>query len=189
MNPWHMMNEWGVPPVELHSLTYFYADKLAKNGEYVPAIAFTGGIAFEDQIFKALALGVPYVKLVGIVRSIVRATIVGKTIGKKIEEEKIPVFVERFDNQKEEIFATATALKRELGKDFDKLSTGAIGVYTYIERLAQGLRQLMCGNRKFALDYITRDDIAALTKEAAEISGIPYVTEVNKEGVKKILNS
>ncbi|MEO0156277.1 MAG: FMN-binding glutamate synthase family protein, partial [candidate division WOR-3 bacterium] len=117
------------------------------------------------------------------------AAMVGKTIGKKIEEEEIPVFVERFGNQKEEIFVTASSLKRELGKDFDKLSTGAIGVYTYIERLSHGLRQLMCGNRKFALDYITRDDIAALTKEAAEISGIPYVTEVDKEEVEKILNS
>jgi glutamate synthase domain-containing protein 2 len=60
MSPWHMMNEWGMPPVEIHSLTYFYADKLAKKGEHVPDIAFAGGIAFEDQIFKALALGAPY---------------------------------------------------------------------------------------------------------------------------------
>ncbi|MGQ9663897.1 MAG: FMN-binding glutamate synthase family protein [bacterium] len=188
MSPWHMMNEWGVPPVELHSLTYFYADKLAKKGEYLPAIAFAGGIAFEDQVFKALALGAPYVKLVGMARSVVCAAMVGKTIGKKIEEEEIPVFVERFGTQKEEIFVTASLLKRELGKDFDKLSTGALGVYTYIERLAQGLRQLMCGNRKFSLDYITRDDIAALTRDAANISGIPYITEVDKEEVEKILN-
>ncbi|MGQ9464130.1 MAG: FMN-binding glutamate synthase family protein [bacterium] len=188
MSPWHMMNEWGVPPVELHSLTYFYADKLAKKGEYLPAIAFAGGIAFEDQIFKALALGAPYVKLVGMARSVVCAAMVGKTIGKKIEEEEIPVFVERFGTQKEEIFVTASLLKRELGKDFDKLPTGALGVYTYIERLAQGLRQLMCGNRKFSLDYITRDDIAALTRDAANISGIPYITEVDKEEVEKILN-
>jgi glutamate synthase domain-containing protein 2 len=25
MSPWRMMNEWGVPPVELHSLLYRYA--------------------------------------------------------------------------------------------------------------------------------------------------------------------
>jgi hypothetical protein len=46
----------------------------------------------------------------------------------------------------------------------------------------------MCGNRKFSLDYITRGDIAALTREAAEISKIPYVTEVDKEEAEKILD-
>jgi len=45
----------------------------------------------------------------------------------------------------------------------------------------------MAGNRKFALKYISRDDIAALTQDAAHISGIPYITEVDKEEVDKIL--
>jgi hypothetical protein len=43
--------------------------------------------------------------------------------------------------------------------------------------------------RKFALDYLTRDDIVALTKEAAEVSGITYVMEADKEEAEKILNS
>lgn len=47
----------------------------------------------------------------------------------------------------------------------------------------------MAGNRKFKLEYISRDDIAALTQDAANISGIPYVTDVDKEEVEKILNS
>ncbi|KPL12739.1 hypothetical protein AMJ74_06285 [candidate division WOR_3 bacterium SM1_77] len=113
---------------------------------------------------------------------------VGKTIGKKIDEDEIPVFVERFGNKKEEIFVTASKLKKELGKDFDRVPTGALGVYTYVERMAQGLKQLMTGNRKFALKYITRDDIASLTKDAANISGIPYVMDVDKEEAEKILN-
>ncbi len=189
MSPWHMMNEWGMPPVEIHSLTYFYADKLAQKGKYVPSIAFAGGIAFEDQIFKALALGAPYTKLVGMARAPLCAAMVGKTIGKKIDEEEIPVFVERFGTRKEEIFVTASELKKELGKDFERVPTGALGVYTYIERLAQGLKQLMTGNRKFALEHIARDDIASLTKDAANISGIPYVMDVDKKEVEKILNS
>ena len=188
MSPWHMMNEWGMPPVEIHSLTYFYADKLAKKGEYVPDIAFAGGLAFEDQIFKALALGAPYTKMVGMARGPLCAAMVGKTIGKKIDEDEVPVFIERFGSKKEEIFVTASKLKKELGKDFDRVPAGALGVYTYIERLAQGLRQLMTGSRKFALKHITRDDIAALTKDAANISDIPYVMDVDKEEVEKILN-
>jgi len=73
------------------------------------------------------------------------------------------------------------------GKKFAQLPSGALGVYTYFRRLNQGLRQLMAGNRKFALSYITRDDIAALTKDAAEISGISYVLDVDKDEVAKIL--
>ncbi|MEW6685740.1 MAG: FMN-binding glutamate synthase family protein [Candidatus Edwardsbacteria bacterium] len=189
MSPWRMMNEWGVPPVELHSLLYQYADKLAKKGEFVPDIAIAGGFTFEDQIFKGLALGAPYFKLVGMARGPVAAAMVGKTIGKRIAEGDIPVYIERFGSTIEEIFVTAVELKHKLGKEFEKVPPGAIGLYTYFERLAQGLRQLMCGNRKFALKYIARDDIAALSKEAAEISGIPYVMDSDKEEVEKILKS
>lgn len=70
---------------------------------------------------------------------------------------------------------------------FETLPTGALGLYTYYERLAQGLRQLMAGCRKFAPQYISRDDIAAITHEAAEISGIPYVMDLDKPQVEEIL--
>jgi glutamate synthase domain-containing protein 2 len=187
MSPWRMMNEWGIPSVEIWSLTYNYAHQLAKQGEYVPDIVFAGGITFEDQIFKALALGAPYVKAIGMARSPLAAAMVGKTIGKRIDEGQIPVYVERFGNSREEIFVTSPELKMKYGKKFAKLPSGALGVYSYFRRLNQGLRQLMAGNRKFALSYITRDDIAALTKPAAEISGISYVLDVDKDEVAKIL--
>ncbi len=189
MSPWRMMNEWGVPGVELWSLTYQYCKKLDEKGEFVPDIAFAGGIAFEDQIFKALALGAPYVKAIGMARAPLAAAMVGKTIGKRIDENQVPVYIERFGNSREEIFVTAPKLKKQLGDRFDKLHTGALGVHGYFSRLSQGLRQFMAGSRKFNLSYITRDDIASLTKEAAYISGIPYITEVDKEEVEKILNS
>jgi glutamate synthase domain-containing protein 2 len=189
MSPWRMMNEWGIPTVEIWSLTWFYCDQLKKQGEYVPDLAFAGGITFEDQIFKALALGAPYVKLVGMARSPLAAAMVGKTIGGRINDGQIPVYVERFGNSKDEIFVTAPELKHRFGDRFKDMPAGAIGVYTYFERLNQGLRQLMAGERKFTLDYITRDDIASLTKEAADISGIPFITDVDKEEVQKILKA
>jgi len=189
MSPWRMMNEWGVPPVELHSLTYFYAKRLAEKGKHVPAIAVAGGFTFEDQIFKGLAMGAPFVKLVGMARSPIAAAMVGKTIGKTMEENQLPVYVERFGNTKDEIFVTASELRHQLGDAaFDKVPTGALGLYTYYERLAQGLRQLMAGTRKFNLSYITRDDIFALTPEATALTGIKYVMDVDKEEVDKILN-
>ncbi|MBA3043581.1 FMN-binding glutamate synthase family protein, partial [archaeon] len=187
MSPWRMMNEWGMPEVELHSLLYRYVDKLAKKGEYVPDIAVAGGFAFEDQILKGLALGAPYFKLVGMARAPLAAAMVGKTIGKKVNEGMIPVYIERFGTASEEIFVTAPELKRKLGKKFEEIPTGAIGLYTYMERLNQGLRQIMAGCRNFALEYISRDDIAAITREASEISGIRYVMDIDEEEVNKIL--
>ncbi len=190
MSPWRMMNEWGIPPVELHSLLYQYAKRLADRGEYVPALAVAGGFAFEDQIFKGLALGAPFVKLVGMARAPVAAAMVGKTIGRAIDDHQIPVYIERFGTSKDEIFVTSTVLRRELGdEEFEKLPAGALGLYTYYERLAQGLRQLMAGSRKFALEHISRDDIAALTREAAEISGILYVMDLDHTEAERILDS
>lgn len=73
-------------------------------------------------------------------------------------------------------------------KEFEKLPTGAIGAHTYYERLAQGLRQLMAGSRKFALEYMSRNDLAALTPDAARISGISTSWIADKDEANKILN-
>jgi len=190
MSPWRMMNEWGVPPVELHSLLYRYARRLAAKGAYLPALAVAGGFALEDQIFKGLALGAPFVKLVAMARAPIAAAMVGKTIGRAIEEGQLPVYIERFGNSRDEIFVTAASLRKELGNgEFEALPAGALGLFTYYERLAQGLRQLMAGSRKFSVECISRDDLAALTPEAAEISGTPYIMDVDKDEVDAILNS
>ncbi|MEW5783992.1 MAG: FMN-binding glutamate synthase family protein [Bacillota bacterium] len=189
MSPWRMMNEWGIPSVELHSLLYRYCEQLAQKGHFIPDIALAGGFTLEDQIFKGLALGAPFVKLIGMARAPIAAAMVGKTIGSRIENQQLPVYVERFGNSLEEIFVTAAHLKEELGEsDFKLVPPGALGLYTYYERLSQGLKQLMCGSRKFALQYIARDDIAALTRDAAAISGINYVMDADREEVEQILN-
>ncbi|NWG01947.1 MAG: FMN-binding glutamate synthase family protein [Syntrophaceae bacterium] len=190
MSPWHMMNEWGIPPVELHSLLFQYATSLAQNGKYVPPLAVGGGFTFEDGIFKALAMGAPFVKLVGMARGPIAAAMVGKTIGRTIDNHQIPVYIERFGHTKDEIFVTASVLRKELGDtEFEKIPTGALGLYTYYERLAQGLRQLMAGSRKFSLKYLSRNDLAALTHEAAEISGIQYVMDLDKIEAEQLLHS
>jgi len=100
------------------------------------------------------------------------------------------VYIERFGSSIDEIFVTSSMLRKELGdKEFEKLPTGALGLYTYYERLAQGLRQLMAGCRKFSLEHIARDDIAALTHEAKKVSGIQYVMDVDQGKVERILDS
>jgi len=187
MSPWRMMNEWGVPNIELWSLLRQYCDRLAAKGEYVPDIALASGFIMEDQMFKGFAICAPYCKAIAMARGPLAAAMVGKTIGNAIGKGELPVFLKRFGMTKESIFVTAEGLRRKLGKEYDRLPTGAIGLYTYYERLAQGLQQLMCGSRKFALEHIDKNDIAALTPEASTISGIPLVTDLDLKEVNEIL--
>jgi glutamate synthase domain-containing protein 2 len=187
MSPWRMMNEWGVPGIELHSLLKQYLDQLAALGAYIPPIALAGGFTFEDQIFKGFALCAPYVKLIAWARSPLAAAMVAKTIGKSIEAQNLPIYIQRFGMTLDEVFVTAPELRQMLGDRFAKLPVGAIGYYTYYQRVAQGLRQLMAGARKFAPRFIARDDVAALTPEASRISGIPLVTDVDRDEAADIL--
>lgn len=187
MSPWRMMNEWGIPTVELISLARQYCQRLAKRGEYVPDLAVAGGFILEDQILKGLALGAPFAKLVGMARSPITAAMVGKTVGRMIEQGNLSAAISKYGKTRDEIFVTAPELREMLNGRYDELPCSAMGVYTYFARLAQGLRQFMCGARKFALEHITRDDICALTREAAEVSGIRYVMDVDKEEVETIL--
>jgi glutamate synthase domain-containing protein 2 len=170
MSPWRMMNEWGIPVVEIESLSYQYADRLAKKGEYLPDIVMAGGFSLEDHIFKGLALGAPYVKAIGMARAPLAAAMVGKTVGRMVADENIPSSIQKYGKTIEEVFVASSCLKKEYGGDFKKIPPAAIGLYTYFQRLAQGLSQFMCGERKFALEYISRDDLAALTHHASEVS-------------------
>ncbi|MBM4283633.1 MAG: FMN-binding glutamate synthase family protein [Deltaproteobacteria bacterium] len=186
MSPWRMMNEWGIPTVHLECLTYQMCKRLRAQGAYVPPIAMAGGLSLEDHIFKAIALAAPYVKAVCMGRSVMTAAMVGKTHGRLLARK-----LERDGGDLaqgyERLFAVGSQLKARFGKDFTKLPAGAIGFYSYVDRLRQGLQQLMAGARKFALKYIDRNDLVALTREAAEVSGITYVMDADREEIDRIL--
>lgn len=187
MSPWRMMNEWGLPPVEMITLAKQYMDRLAQRGEYVPDLVVAGGFAFEDQIFKGLALGAPYVKAVGMARAPICAAHVAKNIAKGIEAGELDKLHSQYGSRLDSIFVMYHELKHKLGPRLEELPAGGLGVYHYYMRLAQGLRQLMCGARKFALEHINSDDIFALTREAADLTGIRYVMDVDADEVDKIL--
>ena len=161
-------------------------ERLKAKGAYIPPIAMAGGLSLEDHIFKALALAAPYVKAICLGRAMMTAAMVGKTHGRMMAE-KMDLEGEDIGEGYVRLFAVGAELKERFGKDFDKLAPGAIGIYSYIDRLRQGLQQLMAGERKFALQYIERNDLVALTRDAADVSGIPYVMESDKEEIDKIL--
>lgn len=188
MSPWRMMNEWGIPTVYIEALLYQYLKEIDKQGGYLPSVAIAGGFSLEDHIFKGLALGAPYVNLVGMARGPLTAAMVGKTLGNQIKEGKVSKEISgRYGDKLEQVFASTATLKERFGDNFKDIPPAAIGVFTYFDRLAVGLSQLMCGARKFGLNYIERRDIAALTREASEITGIRYIMDVDREEVMGIL--
>lgn len=188
MSPWRMMNEWGIPTVYLEALLVSYLDRLAARKAYLPPVAIAGGFALEDQIFKGLALGAPYVKAVGVARAPLTAVLVGKTVGRMLSQGKVPAEWAKYGDQVDQVFVAAHRLRSALGKDFAKVPPSAIGLVSYFDRLAQGLRQLMCGARKFRVDLLDRDDLVALTQEAAQVTGVRYVLEGDAEEVEEILS-
>jgi len=189
MSPWRMMNEWGVPTVYIESLLYKYAKQLAAQKRYVPPLAVGGGLSLEDHMFKVIAMGAPFIKAVLMGRATMIPAMVGKNIENWLKEgQKLPKDISRHGEKPEEFYALYETMKAKLGKDFSKLPLGAIGMYTYLDRLAVGLQQLMAGARKFSLEHITRDDLVALTQEAADVSGITYIMDSDAKEVEKILS-
>jgi glutamate synthase domain-containing protein 2 len=192
MSPWRMMQEWGIPTFYLQCMTYDLCTKLAANGKWVPDIAIAGGFSSEDHIFKVLAMGSPYVKAVCMGRAMMIPGMVGKNIGEWLKEgpSALPKTVSAFGTTIEEIFVSYEDLVAKYGKDTVKeMPVGAIGLYTFSDKLKVGLQQLMAGSRNFSLPAISRKDLMTLTPEAAEISGIPYVMDAYKEEAYKIINS
>lgn len=182
-----MMNEWGIPTIYLEALTYKFASELKSKGKYVPDIAMAGGFSLEDHIFKAIAMGAPFVKAVCMGRATMIPAMVGKNIQKWIAEEKLPAEIKKYGDTIEKIFVSAETLKSKFGKDYEKIPASALGMYTFCDRLMLGLQQLMAGARKFAIKHLNRNDLVTLTKEAAEVTGIPYVMESDMEDAERIL--
>jgi glutamate synthase domain-containing protein 2 len=187
MSPWPMMNEWGIPTFYLESLAYQFCEKLKKRGIKLPDIAMAGGFSSEDGVFKAIAMGSPYVKAVCMGRGLMIPGMVGKNIGIWLAENKLPGTVSRYGKKIEEIFVCYEELKEKFGNKIKDIPLGAIGIYTFCQKFKIGLQQLMAGSRNFKISTIFRKDLISLTEEAAKISGIPYVMNAYKEDAEKIL--
>jgi hypothetical protein len=112
---------------------------------------------------------------------------VGKNIDRWIKEDKLPPEIKKYGDTAEKIFVSAETLKAKYGKAFKRIPLGAIGMFTFCDRLQLGLQQLMAGARKFALQYVDRSDLVSLTREAAEVTGIPYIMESDMEEADRIL--
>jgi glutamate synthase domain-containing protein 2 len=187
MSPWPMMNEWGIPTFYLQALTYNYCEKLNGKNMRIPDIAMAGGFSSEDGVFKALAMGSPYVKAICMGRGLMIPGMVGKNIAQWIDEDNLPRSVSKYGGDANEIFVAYAELQEKFGSDMKEIPLGAVSIYTYCQKFRVGLQQLMAGSRNFKLSTISRKDLMALTEEAAKISGIPYVMDAYSEEANKVL--
>jgi len=188
MSPWRMMEEWGIPTFYLQSLTCEFCEKLVSKGMRAPDIAIAGGFSAEDHIFKVLAMGAPYVKAVCMGRALMIPGMVGKNIVEWIKNNDLPKTVSEYGTKVEEIFVCYEELAEKYGNNIMRdIPLGAIGIYSYIQKLKVGLQQLMAGSRNFRIGTISRKDIMALTEEAAKVSRIPYVMDAYREEAEAIL--
>jgi len=188
MSPWRMMEEWGMPSIYLHSAAYEFASILDKKGERVPDLAFAGGLSTEDHVFKALALGAPYTKAVCMGRALMIPGMVGKNIAQWLKDGKLPRSVSEYGNTVEEIFTSYEDIKSMVGdSEIGNIPLGAIGIFSYSRKLKVGLQQIMAGARCFNIPSINRKELMSLTRECADVTGIPYLMECYREEAMKVL--
>jgi hypothetical protein len=200
MSPWNMMEHWGIPSLHLHAKTYEYCTLLKKRGIEPPDISFGGGFAREDHIFKGLALGAPFAKLI----CMGRAPMIPGYLGSNVEGvfkpdqrealcgnwDALPPAVKERGETPEEIFVAWEQVKNKVGaKEMESIPFGAVALCGYADKLACGLQQFMAGARKFRLDQITRDDLMAANRETADVTGIPYMTDAEDETAKAIIGN
>ncbi|MDR7866662.1 MAG: glutamate synthase-related protein [Sporomusaceae bacterium] len=198
MSPWNMMETWGVPSILLHSKAYEYATVLAKAGHKVVDMAFGGGLAREDHMFKALALGAPFVKLICMGRTLMIPGFLGANIEGALNPERrvalngnwesLPASLGDCGSSPQEIFAGYQDVQRKVGKDAMKdIPYGAIAMWTCADKLNAGLQQLMAGARKFSTVEIDRGDIVSGNRETQRETKIPFITDALDDRAYKIL--
>jgi glutamate synthase domain-containing protein 2 len=191
MSPVPMMNESGTPTVYLEAQVLKAVEILKKKGKHVPDIVMAGGFVNETQIFKSIAMSDlgdgPEVKAVAVARSPLTAAMKAKYFADLAKKGKLPKkFAEEYGDKPEKFFISSKELEEHIKKG---LPWSAVGIYTYFhDRIGVGLKQLMAGCRKFKLDLLGREDIAALTERASRVTGIPTIDELETEAMETILD-
>ncbi|MDR2504423.1 MAG: FMN-binding glutamate synthase family protein [Deltaproteobacteria bacterium] len=200
MSPWDMMEHWGVPSLQLHTKAHEYATLLAARGIKPVDMSFGGGFARSSAIFKGLALGAPFAKLIIMGRAMMIPGFLGSNIEGVLKPankakvngnwDELPKSVSQYGNTPESIFAGYYSLRDKIGTQAVKeVPFGAIAMWTLVDKLAAGLQQFMAGCRRFTLKEIRREDIAAGNYELARETGLQHICDARDEAAKSILNS
>ena len=165
-SPCKMMNEWSLPTILLEEAVCNIVEKLKAEDRYIPAITIAGGFSSEDQVFKALAFGNQNITGIGICRASMTAAMSGKNVGERIKKGDIPNNMKKIGSTVNELYYDLADLRFIYGKEANKFSLGAVGVFSYLNRIAFGLKHFAALNRKFDISYLDRSDLIPLTSDA-----------------------
>lgn len=168
-SPCKMMNEWGLPTVLMEEAICTIVQDLKQEGHSIPAVTITGGFSSEDQVFKALAYGNGMVTAVGLCRAAMAAAMAGKKIGELIKEGKVPRNLRKYGSTVQEVYGDLAELRALYGKEANQFSPGAIGVFSYLNKIALGVKHFAALNRKFDLACLDRSDLIPLTRDARDL--------------------
>lgn len=168
-SPCKMMNEWGLPTVVMESYLREILERMDKEGLNLPHVAVTGGFSTEDQIYKALALGAPYISAVGLCRASMAAAMSARKVGELVAAGNIPPHLKSFGTTMDQLFPELRELRNIYGTEANSFSPGAVGVYSYLSRISFGLRHFAALNRKFSLEYLDQSDLIPLTRDAKDL--------------------
>jgi hypothetical protein len=106
-----------------------------------------------------------------------------------MKDGDLPKTVSEFGSTKEEIFANYERVRNIVGaNEIDKIPLGAIGIFSYSDKIKVGLQQLMAGTRCFSTSVISRRDIMSLTEECEKVTKIPYLMDAYREEALEVLN-
>lgn len=197
MSPVPMMQECSTPTVYLLAHIMKGIDILRIKGKHIPDLAFAGGFACETQILKAIAMSNlgfsqgPHIKAIAMARSPLLAVMKADYFVELAGQGKLPAkFAKDYGSSPEQFFVASMELSGPNGDGLGStIPWSAVGLYTYFtDRLGVGLQQLMAGCRKFKLNLLDKNDIAALTPHAAEVTGISPIWKINEGVFQNILD-
>lgn len=194
MSPVPMMNEMSTPTVYLETQVLKCAEILRKKGKYIPDILMAGGFIEETQVYKSIAMSnfgdSPYVKAVLMGRSSITAVMKASYFIELTKSGQLPKsFANRYGTAPEKFFICTPELQARFGEKFKEIPWEAVGLYSYlVDRIGVGLQQLMAGSRKWKLNYISRDDLFALTERASKVTGLPLPEESDTDLIERILD-
>ena len=122
-------------------------------------------------------------------RALMIPGMVGKNIAEWLSKNDLPKTVSQYGSSIEEIFVNYEAVKSLLGNGSAKeIPLGALGIYSYADKIKVGLQQLMAGARCFNIGEISRRDLMSLTEECTKVTKIPYVMDAYRAEAEAILN-
>ena len=159
MSPWRMMNEWGVPPVELHSLLHQYALRAGEERRLRAAPRRGRWLHLRGRDLQGPGPGrAPSSSSSAWPGPRWPPPWWEKTIGRTIESQQVPVYIETVRPLQGRDLrhggGTAQgARRRPLRQDPHRRHRA---LHLLRTGWAQGLRQLMAGSRKFSLGHMTR---------------------------------